>query len=48
MTCCDRLGRRSEALQAYRECVRALRAELDVDPAPATQDLYTQIKGAAL
>ncbi len=48
MFCYDRLGRRSEALQAYQECVRALREELDVAPAPETTALYEQIKGSAL
>lgn len=42
--CYIRLGRRSEALQAYHACVRALRAELDVAPSPATRALYEQIK----
>ncbi len=46
MFCYDCLGRRSEALQAYQECVRALREELAVAPAPETTALYEQIKGA--
>jgi len=47
LTCYDRLGRRGEALQAYQECVRVLRAELDAAPAPETQALYEQIRGGA-
>ena len=43
----DRLGRRSEALQAYQECVCALREELDVAPAPETTALYEQMRGSA-
>jgi len=38
------LGRRSEALHAYHACVRALREELDVDPAPETRALYERLK----
>lgn len=44
MICLAQLGRRSEALHAYQECVRALRSELDSDPAPETQALYEAIK----
>jgi DNA-binding SARP family transcriptional activator len=40
MTCLARLGRRSEALQAYQACVRALRDELDAAPSAQTQALY--------
>lgn len=39
MLCLARLGRRSEALQAYQSCVRALRQELDVAPSAETQSL---------
>ncbi len=43
MTCLAQLGRRSEALRAYQDCVRALRVELDVDPAPETRRLYERL-----
>jgi len=46
MTCLAQLGRRSEALRAYQDCVRALRAELDVDPASETRRLYETLKGS--
>ncbi len=45
MICLAQLGRRSEALRAYKDCVRALRAELDADPAPETLALYEKVKG---
>lgn len=44
MTCLARLGRRSEALQAYQACVRALDKELDAAPSAETQALYEQLK----
>ncbi len=44
MTGLAQLGRRSEALHAYQECVRALRAELDVEPGSETRALYEQLK----
>lgn len=37
-------GRRSEALQAYQACVRALDKELDAAPSAETQALYEQLK----
>ncbi|MEJ5310629.1 MAG: BTAD domain-containing putative transcriptional regulator [Anaerolineae bacterium] len=46
MTCLAKVGRRSEALRAYQECARALRAELDADPAPETQALYETLRGS--
>ena len=42
--CLSALGRRSEALHAYQECVRALRAELDVEPGSETRAVYEQLK----
>jgi len=36
-------GQRSQAIRQYRELVRMLRAELDVEPAPETQALYQAI-----
>ncbi|HQK15773.1 MAG TPA: BTAD domain-containing putative transcriptional regulator, partial [Anaerolineae bacterium] len=48
MTCLARSGRRSEALHAYQDCVRALRTELDADPAPETSTLYEAIKGGSM
>ncbi|MBN1135866.1 MAG: tetratricopeptide repeat protein [Anaerolineae bacterium] len=44
MTCLARLGRRSEALQAYQACVRALDKELDAEPSAETQALYEGLK----
>ncbi len=41
--CYAMLGRRSEALHAYQSCVRALREELDVGPAPETRALYERL-----
>jgi len=38
-----RLGRRTEALRAYRECLEVLRRELDTEPAPETVSLYRAI-----
>ncbi len=46
MTCLAKVGRRSEALRAYQECIRALRAELDADPAPETRALYETLRGS--
>lgn len=48
MLCLARLGRRSEALHAYQACARALRVELDADPAPETATLYEAIKGGSM
>ncbi len=44
MLCLARLGRRSEALHAYQDCARALRAELDAAPSAETQALYKELK----
>ncbi len=44
MLCLARLGRRSEALRAYQDCVRTLRAELDTAPSAETQTLYETLK----
>jgi LuxR family maltose regulon positive regulatory protein len=44
MTCLARLGRRSEALQAYHACAHALRDELDAAPSAETQILYEELK----
>ncbi len=44
MRCLNALGRRSEALHAYQECVRALRAELDAAPGSETRALYEQLQ----
>lgn len=48
MLCLARLGRRSEALHTYQACARALRVELDADPAPETSSLYEAIKGGSI
>lgn len=44
MLCLARLGRRSEALHAYQECVHALQQELDAAPSGETRALYEQLK----
>lgn len=44
MTCLARLGRRSEALHAYRECVQALHQHLEANPSPETRALYQTLK----
>jgi DNA-binding SARP family transcriptional activator len=44
ITCYARLGRRSEALQAYLTCEHNLRQELDVAPSAETRLLYDQLK----
>lgn len=46
MTCLEQVGRRSEALRAYQECVRVLRAELDADPTSETRALYETLRGS--
>ncbi len=44
ITCYSRLGRRSEALQAYLTCERNLRQELDAAPSPQLRALYERLK----
>lgn len=44
MTCLARLGRRSEALRAYQECVQALHRHLEANPSPETRALYQTLK----
>ncbi len=44
MTCLARLGRRSEALRAYQDCVRALHRHLEANPVPETRALYQALK----
>ncbi len=41
-------GRRVEALRQYEACCRALRAELDVEPAASTRELHAQIRDGRL
>ncbi len=43
-----RTGRRAQALKTYRKCVERLRKELQVDPSPATVQLYEEIRNARL
>lgn len=40
-------GERSEALRQYERCAAVLRDELEVEPEPATQALWDEIRGAA-
>lgn len=44
MRCYSRLGQGPLALRQYQMCVEALHRELDVPPAPATFQLYEQIR----
>lgn len=44
MQCFSRLGQGPLALRQYQICVEALQAELEVDPAPDTTQLYEQIR----
>ncbi|NTU80378.1 MAG: hypothetical protein HGA45_13545 [Chloroflexales bacterium] len=44
MRCYARLGQSPPALRQYQACVEALRAELDVEPSPATVELYERIR----
>jgi DNA-binding SARP family transcriptional activator/CheY-like chemotaxis protein len=44
MCCYQKAGRRDRALSVYRQCVRSLKGELDVEPAAATVELYRKIK----
>jgi DNA-binding SARP family transcriptional activator len=44
MRCYSRQGQYYLALRQYQSCVEALRAELEVEPAPETTKLYDQIR----
>ncbi|HET6488771.1 MAG TPA: BTAD domain-containing putative transcriptional regulator [Syntrophales bacterium] len=44
MCCYQKAGRRDRALSVYRQCVRSLKDELDVEPSSATAELYKKIK----
>lgn len=44
MRCYSRQGQRHLALRQYHICVESLRAELEVDPAPETTQLYDHIR----
>jgi len=44
MRCYSRQGQYHLALRQYQACVESLRAELDVEPAPATVQLYERIR----
>jgi DNA-binding SARP family transcriptional activator len=44
MRCYSRLGQDHLALRQYQVCVKALRTELDVEPAPATRQLADHIR----
>jgi DNA-binding SARP family transcriptional activator len=44
MQCYSRLGQGPLALRQYQTCVEALRAELEVEPAPETIQLYNHIR----
>lgn len=43
MRCLDQLGRRTEAIQHYKACLKTLKTELGVDPSEATAGLYQEI-----
>jgi DNA-binding SARP family transcriptional activator len=44
MCCYQKTGRRDKALCVYRQCIRSLKDELDVEPSAATIELYRRIK----
>jgi DNA-binding SARP family transcriptional activator len=44
MRCFSRQGQYHLALRQYQTCIEALRAELDVEPAPTTTQLYNRIR----
>jgi DNA-binding SARP family transcriptional activator len=44
MRCHSRQGQQNLALRQYQICSEALRTELDVEPSPATTDLYGRIR----
>lgn len=44
MRCYARLGQYPPALRQYQACVETLRAELDVEPSPATVELHERIR----
>jgi DNA-binding SARP family transcriptional activator len=48
MSCYQKIGPRNMALKAYSKCVQCLRDELDVEPTPATTELYEKIKANLL
>jgi DNA-binding SARP family transcriptional activator len=48
MCCYQKAGRRDKALCTYRQCVRSLKSELDVEPSAATIELYRKIKADAV
>lgn len=48
MDCLARSGRRDEALEQYRRCLRTLSLELGVEPMPETQRLYQDIRAQAI
>ncbi len=41
----SRQGRRTDALRQFKTCVAALRRELNTDPSPETQAVYSSISG---
>jgi DNA-binding SARP family transcriptional activator len=44
MRCACRLGQRAAAIRQYRQCVDALRRELDAMPEPETEELYERLR----
>jgi DNA-binding SARP family transcriptional activator len=44
MRCYSRQGQHHLALRQYQSCVEALRQELDVEPSPATMQLYERVR----
>jgi DNA-binding SARP family transcriptional activator len=44
MRCYVRLGERAQALRHYQTVQAVLRAEFDIEPEPATRELYEQIR----
>jgi DNA-binding SARP family transcriptional activator len=41
-------GQRDRAMKVYQKCIRTLKVELDVKPAPDTVELYNNIKQSKL
>ncbi len=41
-----RTGRRAQALRTFKQCAEQLRRELQIDPSPATVQLYEEIRNA--
>jgi DNA-binding SARP family transcriptional activator len=45
MECYGRLGRRAEALAAYRRCEKILAGQLEIEPSGRLKAKYRELKG---